>query len=174
MAKKRKGRPSTPRAWTPFQRVTEVINRATKESVELAPNSELWVNNQYVVHLYRHASNTPGHPDMIHLAITRQDQGHARDWRHLQRIKNELVGPEHEMVEVFPAESRLVDAANTLHLWGFDDTKQRVGFGFEARLVSEDPSIPGAKQRPFDADARPEITPTPDIEQMVNDFLEAQ
>lgn len=173
MAKKRK-RPTGPRAWTPFERVTSAVNRETRETIELDPGSELWVNNQYVVHLYRIAPDTPGHPDMLHLAITRQDQGHARDWRHLQRIKNELVGPEHEMVEVFPAESRLVDAANTLHLWGFDDPAQRVGFGFEARLVTDDSLTPGTKQRPFGPDNRPEITPTVEVEQMVKKYLEAK
>ncbi len=39
--------------------------------------------------------------------------GEARhDWRDLQCIKNDLVGPEWEGVELFPAESRLMDPSN--------------------------------------------------------------
>jgi hypothetical protein len=36
----------------------------------------------------------------------------VHDWRDLQRIKNQLVGPECEAVELYPAESRKVDTAN--------------------------------------------------------------
>lgn len=38
-------------------------------------------------------------------------------WREKQRIKNELFGPERIAVEVFPAESDLVDVANMYHIW---------------------------------------------------------
>src|SRR6187402_3694185 len=48
-------------------------------------------------------------PPYIHLDIRRLDGGPCNDWRNFQQIKNELVGPEYEAVELFPAESRLVD-----------------------------------------------------------------
>jgi|HigsolmetaGSP11D_1036233.scaffolds.fasta_scaffold26008_2 hypothetical protein len=38
-------------------------------------------------------------------------------WAEKQRIKNELFGSERCAVEIFPAESELVDAANMYHLW---------------------------------------------------------
>jgi hypothetical protein len=38
-------------------------------------------------------------------------------WRDKQRIKNELFGTERTAIEVFPKESRLVDAANLYHIW---------------------------------------------------------
>jgi hypothetical protein len=38
-------------------------------------------------------------------------------WRDKQKIKNELFGRERVAVEVFPAESDLVDEANMYHLW---------------------------------------------------------
>lgn len=38
-------------------------------------------------------------------------------WRDKQKIKNDLFGREWVAVEVFPAESELVDEANMYHLW---------------------------------------------------------
>lgn len=38
-------------------------------------------------------------------------------WAERQRIKNELLGRERVAVEVFPAMSQLVDAADCYHLW---------------------------------------------------------
>ena len=52
-----------------------------------------------------------------HLSIKRNDRGAVLDWRHLQQIKDEICGPDREAVELFPAASRLLDAANQRHLW---------------------------------------------------------
>jgi hypothetical protein len=38
-------------------------------------------------------------------------------WAEKQRIKNELFGEESTAIEVFPAESELVDGANMYHIW---------------------------------------------------------
>lgn len=38
-------------------------------------------------------------------------------WSEKQRIKNELFAKERVAIEVFPAESNLVDEANMYHLW---------------------------------------------------------
>lgn len=38
-------------------------------------------------------------------------------WREKQKIKNELFGKERVAIEVFPAESYLVDQANMYHIW---------------------------------------------------------
>lgn len=54
---------------------------------------------------------------VIHLWIKRHDGQPVRSWGDMQRIKNELVGPERTGVEVYPKESRKVDDANMYHLW---------------------------------------------------------
>lgn len=72
-------------------------------------------------------------PPFIHLTVTRHDGTPVKEWSHLQRIKNELVGPEHEAVELFPAESRLIDAVDQYHLWVHADPKYRFPLGFQAR-----------------------------------------
>lgn len=61
-----------------------------------------------------------------------------RDWREFQAIKNQLVGPEVEAIELYPAESRLVDTGNKYHLWGILDPKHRFPFGWHDRDVVEE------------------------------------
>jgi hypothetical protein len=85
--------------------------------------------------------------DMVHLSIKRIDKQPIHDWRDLQQIKNELIGPECEAMEIYPAESRLVDTANQFHLWCFIDPEVRLPVGFPARYVNDD-SVGGAHQRP--------------------------
>ena len=108
---------------------------------------ELWRNDQYVVLLRRRADGS-----VESLSIRRADRGAIRDWRHLQRIKNQLGGENTEAVELFPAEARLVDAANQTWLWCLPPG-MRFPFGFTERLVLGPGQGPqtGAVQRPFDA-----------------------
>lgn len=73
-----------------------------------------------------------------HLSIKPLSKERVSRWRDYQRIKNELVGPEHEAVELFPAESRLVDTADQYHLWVAADPTFRFPFGFhEGRFVDK-------------------------------------
>lgn len=114
------------------------------EDVRIAKSS------RYQVAVYEGAPNGFGEP-MVHLSIKRLDREPIHDWRDLQKIKNAIVGEEAEAVELYPAESRLVDAANQYHLWCF-----RPGFklplGFDTRLVQDhDDGITGSKQRPFES-----------------------
>lgn len=81
---------------------------------------------------------------VVHLSIRRNDRTTAKDWRDFQRIKNELAGPEWEAVELFPAESRLVDSANQYHLWCY---ASGIPVGFSGRFVTDSKSISGSKQR---------------------------
>ncbi len=74
-------------------------------------------------------------PPYIELDIRRRDGQRCKDWRHFQQIKNELIGPEYEAVELFPAESRLVDTANQYHLWVYERSGFRFPFGFDRRFV---------------------------------------
>jgi hypothetical protein len=84
---------------------------------------EFWINDKYQV--VKHVQG-----NMVWLSIRRLDRETIHDWRELQAIKNELVGPEFEAVELYPAESRLVDGANQYHLWAVNDASYRFPFGF--------------------------------------------
>ncbi len=86
-------------------------------------------NGQYTVIL--------GHvPPLVRITVIRTDDQPVRSWKDLQEIKNIFVGPECEAVEVFPAESRLMDTANEYHLWAHPNPEFRFPFGFQcARTV---------------------------------------
>lgn len=89
--------------------------------------------------------------DVLWLSIKRRDRATVRDWRDLQRIKNMIVGDEHEGFEVYPAESRLVDTANQYHLWVFVDAAVRLPVGYQSRdvLGAGEAAAFGASQRGF-------------------------
>lgn len=109
--------------WQPLERgavnppyaltVYGVTIAAGRESIGL-PNGtrvEVWGSDLYSVVVEHYPNGS------AYLSIKRQDRHAIRDWRHLQSIKNEVVGAEREAVELFPAESRLMDEANQYHLW---------------------------------------------------------
>lgn len=112
-------------------------------------------NNRYTV-LVRRITFPPEMewPNMVHLSIKRNDKEAIHDWRDLQRIKNELVGPNNEGVELYPSEERLVDGANQYHLYVFVEAGVKFPFGYGERMVTEG-GMPGTKQRPFPPDNRP-------------------
>lgn len=116
----------------------------------------LWGNNHYTVGLEITHSTVEGNPDLIHISIHDHERSTRHDWRDFQFIKNELVGPEQEFMEIYPAESRLVDTANEYHLWGFRGVKITDSVGMRERLVTENPPAKGAVQRPFADYLRPE------------------
>lgn len=144
--------------WEPFVEANEVRTNPVMESLrqqvmEDAP-FRIFINNIYQVAVYKPQQVAENLPAVIHLSIKRRDKQHVRDWRHMQRIKNELVGPEHEGCELYPAESRLVDTSNQYHIFVFANPELRLPFGFGERWVNEE-SNHGTYQRPFPADAKP-------------------
>jgi len=158
MAKRKKNRVS----WSPFVLADMTEINATLGAMGLSLEDAVYLNSLYQVNV-RHLPAPGGWPcAMTHLSIKRCDKSPMHDWRDIQRIKNELVGPENEAVEVYPAESRLVDSANQYHLWVFDDPEVRLPFGFNERLVLDYSGSNGSKQRPFTNDNRPDKLDNPD------------
>jgi hypothetical protein len=105
-----------------------------------------WLNDTYQVQR-RELDN-----DWVHLNIRRRDGGPImRDWRHFQMIKNELVGDECEAIELYPAESRLVDTTNKYHLYACKDPTFRFPVGFQQRDVNYETTgdAAGLRQRPL-------------------------
>jgi len=130
--------------WTPFERAV----------IRDQPHLEVWKNSRYQV-MVKRGVQAGQMGECIWLSIKTLDRSAWHDWRDLQRIKNELVGPEVEAVELFPAESRLVDGANQFHLWCFPEWTFPFGFN-EGRMVTEEalklPGHPPSRNRPFDTD----------------------
>ena len=171
---KRRYPPSHPKKsaheWQPFREIDYEwtgLARATQLTVQLAGDDnrayannlcdamrsdEYWKNNLYFVAItYLDRGNLK--QGGLHLDIHRLDQAPIYDWRHLQRIKNELAGPDREAVELYPAVSRLVDTANSYHLWVVPEG-ETVGCGFTTGAVvgSEYARRIGAKQRDYHPD----------------------
>lgn len=121
---------------------------------------EVWLNSTYTVFILRHRESGWHYPDtaqpvlMTWLSIKRNDCMARPDWRDFQWIKNQLVGDENEAVELYPAESRLVDGANQYHLWVVEDTAFKFPFGFDTRLVKEKCFF-GETQRKFPENKKP-------------------
>jgi hypothetical protein len=121
------------------------------EALKKEADVEYWINDIYQVAVHRYPADAfPVGLPMVQLNIRRRDgRPILRDWRHFQRIKNELVGPECEGLEVYPAESRLVDTSNKYHIWCFPDPEMRTPFGWTERDVADDQGDkqPGFRQR---------------------------
>jgi hypothetical protein len=158
--------------WTPFQRAEPLP--PTEEQIALVrkhmPTCDaraaadllvsefsalIYVNSRYQV-LMRTVSHAPNPApgewlippgEWVYLSIKRIDQQPIHDWRDLQRIKNELVGPQCEAIELYPAEERLLDAANQYHLWVSPDPKFRFPVGCTERLVIDSDDDGPAVQR---------------------------
>jgi len=104
----------------------------------------LWRNDRYQVQRREMDGG------LVHINIRRLDGGPIlRDWRHFQQIKNEMLGAECEAIELYPAESRKVDASNKYHLWGYADPSWRFPIGMQTRDVDyTDGTTRGTRQRP--------------------------
>lgn len=116
-------------AWTPLQRIPggPVYPNAILGSLGIEQDDEAWRNDAYEIFV-RYIEQPAemigpkipaGRDGFCQLSIKRLDREPARDFRHLQQIKNEIMGPEREAIEIFPRESRLVDGSNQTHLWVF-------------------------------------------------------
>ncbi len=125
---------------------------------------EVFVNETYQVHKRTVGDGELGR--ICHLSIKRKDREPVSDWRDKQAIKNQLCGDAAEGLELYPAESRVVDSANQFHLWVFLDSEIPVGFEQGLKLDSHE-TLSAAQQRPMPAKvtSKPRIvkplTPTP-------------
>jgi hypothetical protein len=152
--KHRRHGPTPARVWEPIRPAIRVIPPALASSAAEHPEvaaalnetAETWRNAKYVVTVQRREGGS-----VSVLSIRRDDRKAIRDWRDLQRIKNDIAGEDAEAVELFPTEKRLVDTANQQWLWVLPPGK-RFPFGFNERNVSDepDPRFPTSLQRPFD------------------------
>lgn len=132
MTRKRIKGPTPKKDWGPWMEVppAPAVLKLRGEDVE---RIRVAVNAKYQVHITYFESG------LVHLSFKTHANKAIRDWREMQRIKNELVGPEIEAVELFPAESRLIDTSNQYHLWCLPPG-EKFPFGFhDGRHVATTP-----------------------------------
>jgi hypothetical protein len=162
-----------PPPWTPF---APAVSRATGSHID-PDGGEIFMNSRYTVSVKPVEMGGMAWPDMVVLSIKRNDKAAIFDWRDMQKVKNELVGPEHEGIQLFPAESRLVDAANQVWIFVLAKDSIRFPFGFPGRYVSEgDVRTPYgfSTQRPFEPSERPADCVGPEEAQRQMDDLFAK
>ena len=105
------------RAWS----TSEHDFHLSEGQYDLYNTKEVWANDEYWAVLDKQCeigthTSFLGYP-LWHLAIRRRNEKPLRDWRILQGIKNKVVGEGFEAVELYPADSRIMDVGNVYHLW---------------------------------------------------------
>lgn len=118
-----------------------------KRVVQGMKQEVVFKNDQYQVNVQLPETS----PDFFHLSIKLISREPVHDWRDLQAIKNMLVGPDHEGIELYPRDDRLVDTANQYHLWVLRRPGQIIPVGFQERLVIDAGTThdDGSVQRPI-------------------------
>lgn len=85
--------------WTPF--LTAAFLENPEEGPDFAKKNSLYT-------VYGRFEESELFGEVIHLSIRRNDS-HPVERSHLKRIKNEVVGPEYDGIEIFPAEDKVQD-----------------------------------------------------------------
>lgn len=108
-----------------------------------------WECDEYYGSLREYARGFPiGDGPYKILGITAIDETARHDWREFQQLKNHLVGDEWEGIELYPAESRLVDPSNRFYLWCIPKDVIPWGLPGDFRRVNTD-TRDGVPQRPY-------------------------
>jgi len=133
-----------------------MTRKQAKQAIKAAEPEALWLNEKYVVSVFKNEPHGFGDDVTVwHLSIRRQDREPCEDWRDFQQIKNEICGTEREGLELYPAESRVMDAANQYHIWVIMNEGFLIPVGYtdytDGSGKRDDTAKLGkAKQRPFD------------------------
>lgn len=75
---------------------------------------ENYLNNRYSVQVSDYQIEDG---IVVHLWVRHHTGVMPHSWSDLQRIKNEIVGPDYVALEVYPRVNELTDEANIAHLW---------------------------------------------------------
>lgn len=73
-------------------------------------------NNRYTVMVYDNHITTHGPATRV-MIQKHDDQPIMFHWREMQKIKNEVFGPETVAIEYYPAESKLINDHNIYWMW---------------------------------------------------------
>ncbi len=135
--------------WTPFVEMDPPTLASDDPMIRKSWEGARFFHNSHY-HVVRRDFTMEEGGQLVHLSIRDNERTTKHDWRDFQRIKNELLGPEEEAVELYPADSRLVDTSNQYHLWCI--VGMRWPFGFNERLVMDQEQVskmnPSITQRP--------------------------
>jgi len=159
VAKRRRG-PTPPRRWDPMRHSVSFFTGSPEQKArrdaliakmgDTYQEPEVWGNSIYSAFITRDDAG-----NVRHISYHRRDRKAARDWRDTQRLKNDIAGAECEAIELYPAQSRVLDTANEYHLFVFPPGVI-LPFGWNAQQIAEaeadiaEAGDIGGTQRPFD------------------------
>jgi hypothetical protein len=86
----------------------------TDAQVDALMPDETWGNDRYTVNVHFLDGDRDG---FVEVGVHNHNRTPHVPWRHLQQIKNEVMGADREAVQLFPADDRLVDTANEFWLY---------------------------------------------------------
>jgi hypothetical protein len=114
MSRKQNKPKKTTSLWTEFEQVYPM--GYDDKPIELAEGESWWRNSFYLV-FRKELQPEEGIEGPVRLSIRRNDGKAIREWKHLQRVKNEVVGAEREAVEIFPPQTMVVSMNHEHHLF---------------------------------------------------------
>ena len=142
-------KPSIKQRWTPLR---EGSFEPPKHSIR-DEDDRVFVNKTHTVIVSPDRRCDNMMDGWVLLSIRRNDRAAECDWRIFMRIKNEIVGPDREAIQLFPGMRRVVDTANQYFLF-VAPAGYIFGLGQIEREVSDSEfaDTVGAKQRDFEPD----------------------
>lgn len=117
-----------------LERAFSISRDKAEEYLDIYQTQTYYRNDVYQVTVSLPVSSPFG--PVIHLSVLRYDKEPVHSWADMQTIKNQIVGEEFEAVELYPAESRLVDHGAEYHLWVVADKSFRFPLGYLQRDVA--------------------------------------
>jgi hypothetical protein len=139
-------KPAVPIPASPERRLELIGLGMSMAEVEAFDHREMWMNDRYTATVNRRVDGS-----VVVLSVRRNDRRALHDWRDMQRIKNEVAGVEVEAVELYPAQSRLMDTANQYYLWCLPPG-ERFPYGYPGSLADEGEGVKGSVQRALPQD----------------------
>lgn len=88
------------------------------EKVPFVPKgcTEAYINNRYTITVYDGHATTHGPAKRV-MIQNHANEPIANHWSEVNKIKNELFGPDVVAVEYYPSASELIDAFNIYWIW---------------------------------------------------------
>jgi hypothetical protein len=126
------------------EQIKEKFPEITDKVLDSQENDETWGNDRYTVGVQYLDGNRDG---FVELSVHNHNRTPHVPWRHMQQIKNEILGGDREAVQIFPAEDRLVDTANEFWLYVYPTGKapmrrgKKLGMNIGRKVIFE--KVPG-------------------------------
>lgn len=132
-------------------REREMSDEELRAVYDKTASDEVWMNPEYQVNITRDVPSGFQDTTIWHLSIKRLGKTPIHDWRDLQQIKNMLVSPDAEAIEIYPSHKRVVDGSNQYHLWVFvkagDEDYPELPVGFHGERLVTNHALKNGRQR---------------------------